>query len=383
MLKAYKYRLFPTQNQKEILAKQFGCVRFIFNFGLAIKIKEYETTKRTISCFDLMKQVTKKKQELEWLKEADSQILQSALRNLDNAFTSFFRKQNRFPKFKNKLARQSIIYPQRVKVDFNSKKIYLPKVGWVIIPEDRKFEGKIKSVCVSKTTTDKYFASILVDDGKPLPDKVKITEDGTIGIDVGLKHFITFSTGEKIDNPKYLINAEKRLKVKQRQLSRKKKGSNKRLKSKLELALAYEKVVNKRSDFLHKISTRLISENQAVAIEDLNINGMLKNHCLSKGISDVAWGKFFNFLGYKADWYGKNRLTIGRFDPSSKICNACGTVNNDLKLSDREWTCKACKVIHDRDVNAGINIKKFALLGVKDITPRINKSALSGQQRLE
>lgn len=323
--------------------------------------------------------MTQKKKELEWLSEADSQALQMSLRHLDNAFTAFFRKQNRFPKFKNKYSKQSMTYPQRVKVNFDKHEIYLPKIGWIEIPKDRTFEGKIKSVTVGKTVTGKYFASVLVDDGKNLPIKEQITGEGTIGIDVGLKHFATFSTGEKIDNPKYLINSQKRLAVKQKQLSRKKKGGVKRQKAKFLVANIYEKVTNKRLDFLHKLSRRLVSENQAVALEDLNVKGMLKNHCLAKGISDVSWGLFFQYLNYKADWYGKTILKIGRFEASSKICNSCGWVNKNLSLADRQWTCK-CGITHDRDINASLNIKKFALLGLKDSEPRINKLALSGSQ---
>jgi len=380
MLKAFKYRLYPNQEQQEIFAKHFGCTRFVYNWGLDLKTKEYIATKKTLSYFDLANKLAEKKKEpeFEWLQEANAQSLQMSLRGLDNAFTSFFRKQNRFPKFKHKNSRQSIAYPQNIKVDFEDQKIRIPKVGWAKIIIDRTFEGKIKTVTVSKTPTDKYFVSILVEDGNPLPDKVKITEDGTVGVDVGLRDFAILSTGEKIPNPKYLKNAEIRLAVKQRQLSKKKKGSNKRIKAKKQVALAYEKVSNRRSDFLHKISSKLISENQAVVIEDLNISGMLKNHCLAKGISDVAWGKLFAFLTYKSDWYGKNLIKIGRFEPSSKICNVCGEVNHKLKLSDRMWICLECGTEHDRDVNAAINIKHFGLLGGKVISPSLNKLTLSG-----
>lgn len=379
MLKSFKYRIFPTQAQEELLNKQFGSVRFVYNWGLDSKVKEYETTKKTLSCFDLIKELTRKKNEFEWLREADSQVLQMALRNLDNAFTRFFRKQNGFPKFKNRYSKQTMTYPQRVKIDFENSKAYLPKIGWVIMPKDRTFEGKIKSVCISRTITNKHFASVLVDDGKEFPKKVTITKKGVIGVDVGLKHFATMSNGDKIDNSKFFINSQKRLAVKQRQLSRKMKGSMKRQEAKLSIAKIYEKIANQRSDFIHKLSQRLISENQAIAIEDLNINGMLKNHCLSKGINDVSWGMFFKFLGYKADWYGKTILKIGRFEPSSKICSSCGEINMKLTLIDRSWTCK-CGITHDRDINASLNIKKFAMLGLQDSEPRINKFALSGQQ---
>jgi putative transposase len=377
MLKAYKYRIYPTQEQSEQLSQQFGNARYVFNWGLAEKIKEYQENKKTISCFSLMNRLPKMKKEIEWLKLSDAQVLQQSLRRLDNAFTSFFRKQNKFPHFKTKRDKQSMTYPQRVKIE--EERIYLPKIGWMVKPEKRDFEGKIKNVTVSMTTTNKYFASVLVENGVELPKKQKITEQRTIGIDVGLTHFLTTSKSEKIENPRYLKNALIRLKVKQKQFSRKKKGSIKRNKARLNVALIHEKVVNKRSDFVHKLSKRLISENQAIAIEDLFISGMIKNHSLAFSISDVAWREFFDCLSYKADWYGKTILKIGRFEASSKICNKCGFVNNKLTLSDRTWKCK-CGIEHDRDINASINIKKFALLGLQDSEPRINKIALSGQQ---
>ena len=219
----------------------------------------------------------------------------------------------------------------------------------------------MKTATVSITSTGKWFVSILVDDGKPEPEPVPFSSDTTLGIDVGLKDFATFSTGEKIENPLHLKNSLERLKVLQRRVSMKKKGSKNREKAIRILALSHEKIANQRNDFLHKISFRVVSENQAIAVESLNVGGMMKNHCLAQGIGDVSWSTFFTMLEYKCQKYGKTLLKIGRFDPSSKICSKCGYLKQDLILSDREWVCPECGTHHDRDINAAINIKKFAL----------------------
>lgn len=364
MTKTYKYRIYPNRKQETILIKSIGCVRYIYNKALALKIKTYEETKKHLSYFTLCDELLKQeKTEHEWLYEVYSQNLQMALRNLDNAFTRFFHKLSKFPKFKSKHSnRQSIQYTQGVRPDWEKSKIWLPKCGFVSIVFDRKFEGKIKTCTVSKTPTNKFFISILVDDGKELPTKLSIQENTSVGIDMGIKTFATLSNGEKIENPKYLKNSLQKLKKLQRRLSRKKKGSNNRKKAVLKVALAHEKIANQRKDFLQKVSTKIVSENQTIILEDLNIAGMLKNHNLAQFISDVGWGMFNRMLEYKSEWYGKNIIYIGRFDPSSKMCSNCGNINQELELKNREWECKNCHTHHDRDVNAAINIKKFGLI---------------------
>ncbi len=363
MLKAYKYRIYPNKKQERHLLKSFGCCRYIYNKALNYKIEVYSKEKKSVSCFDLIGGILKEeKQKHDWLIEPYSQCLQMSIKNLDNAFTKFFKEKKGFPKFKKKSNKQSISYPQGVKVDFKTNKIILPKIKKVKCVFDREFIGKIKTCTVSKTQTNKYYISILVDDGKELPLKVEIEENTTIGLDLGLKSFIVTSDGLKVNNPKHFSNLEKRLKVLQKRASRKKKGSKNKKKANLKVAKIHERIKNQRNDFLHKLSTKLIRENQSICLEDLNISGMLKNHKLAKSISSVSWSEFTRQLNYKSNWYGKNIITIGRFEPSSKTCNCCGNIYKELKLNEREWVCKNCGIKHDRDLNASKNIKSFGLL---------------------
>lgn len=372
MIKAYSYRIYPNQKQIEMFVNHFGCVRYVYNYGLGRKIEEYEKTGKSPSCFDLMKEVTKLKKDLPWLSKVNSQSLQVSLRNLDNAYTKFFKEHKGFPNFKNKNSQQSFSCPQLVKL--NEKYLSIPKIKDIKCIVSRKFEGKIKTTTIKKTTTGKYFVSILVDNGKKLPKKLKIKK--SIGIDLGIKSFATISTGEKVNNPRHLNKSLGRLKVLQRRLSKKQKGSKNRDKAKYKVALIHEKITNQRKDFLNKLSTRLVSENQAICLEDLNVAGMIRNHCLARHIQDCGWGEFVRQLEYKSEWSGKHIFKIGRFQPSSKICS-CGAINHDLKLSDRVWTCKVCGLTHDRDILASQNILKFSGQGLSDVSVEIlslNKS---------
>ena len=354
--------MYPDEEQGEMFLKHIGACRFVYNLSLEQKIKTYETDKTTLSCYDLNAMLPDLKKEFEWIKEVNAQSLQQANRNLDSAFTRFFREKKGFPKFKSrKNPMQSFGIPQNCKVDFDNNRVKLPKIGWITTKLSKVFEGTLKTATVSMTTTGKFFISILVEDGKETPEKESFGYDSTIGLDVGIKDFVTMSDGTKIDNPKFLRGSIQRLKVLQRRVSRKKKGSKNRDKAKYQVALQHEKITNQRKDFLHKLTTKLVRENQAIAIETLNVTGMMKNHCLAQAIGDVSWSEFFRQLEYKCEWYGKTLLRIGRFEPSSKICSVCGSIKHDLKLSDREWTCAGCGTLHDRDVNASINIKKFAI----------------------
>jgi putative transposase len=359
MLKDYKYELIPTELQKIQLNGAFGSCRMIYNLALETKNTAYQAGKN-LTCFDLMKQLPELKETFEWLKDVPSQSLQQAISNLDNSFTNFFKGRASFPKFKKKTSRQSFRMPIAIKVDFINCTVRLPKYGDVKFHNSREFVGEVKQATVSRTTTGRYFISILVDNKKELPVKKEIKESTTIGIDLGLKHFAIFSNGIKVENPKFLVSNLKRLRVEQRSLSRKKKGSNKREDQKLVVAKLHEKITNQRKDFLHKLSTQIVNEYDSIAIENLNVSGMIKNKNLAKHIADVSWGTFESFLKYKAEWYGKNILQIGRFEPSSKMCS-CGKINNDLKLHHREWTCGHCNTTHDRDILAANNIKKFGL----------------------
>jgi len=363
MLKAYKYRLKPTKDQIILLEKHIGSCRYIYNWALNLKIKTYEQTGKSISQFDINKQITILKKENEWLKEVNSQSLQGMTRNLESAFTRFFREKNGFPNFKSKKNPiQSFPVPQHYYADFEKGIVKLPKIGEVKAVLHRSFEGTLKTATVSRSATGEYYISILVDDEKEPPEKQEFSEPTTVGIDVGVKDFAILSTGEKVENPKYLKNSLKRLKVLQKRVSRKQKGSKNREKAKQILAKLHEKISNQRNDFQHKLSFKLVSENQALAVETLNVKGMIKNHHLAQAIGDSAWSSFVTKLEYKAEWYGKTLLRIGQFEPSSKVCNVCGFHNSELTLKDREWTCPDCKTKHDRDINAAINIKKFALI---------------------
>ena len=364
MLKAYKYQIYPNKTQKEQIEKQFGACRFVYNWALEQKIKYYETERKSLSCFAVTNQLTalKKLDGYIWLNESIAQSLQMAIRNLDNAFTKFFREKTGFPKWKSKKNPvQSFQIPQHYTVDFENKKVKLPKIGHIKTSFSRKFEGTCKTATVSRTSTGKYYISILVDDGKEVPNKAPFSDETTLGVDVGIKDFAILSNGEKIENPKYLKNSLQRLKVLSKRLSRKQKGSNNWIKAKLKLAKLHEKITNQRNDFQHKLSLKLVRENQAIALETLNVQGMVKNHCLAQSISDAGWSSFVSKLEYKAGWYGKTILRIGTFEPSSKICSNCGYHNKELTLAVRGWTCPECGMILDRDVNAAINIKTFAL----------------------
>lgn len=359
MYKARKYRLYPTNSQKELIHKHCGSVRFLYNLALETKTMAYIGSKVNLSRYDLQKQVVDLKKELTWLKEANSQSLQKALLDLDTAYSNFFKGRADFPKFKKKSNRGSFNVPQNVTV--SDGRLIIPKFKEGIkIKLHRDLVGIIKQATVSFTPTGKYFVSILCDTGEDLPSRPKITEDSAIGIDLGIKDFLITSDGEVSDNPKFLRNSIERLKVLQRRASKKQKGSSNRKKANKRVAVLHEKITNQRQDFLHKTSTKLIRENQTICLENLGISNMMKNHKLAQAISDVSWGEFNRMIEYKAEWYGVNILRIGRFAPSSKTCE-CGIINKELKLSDRVWECKSCGRVNERDFLAARNIKKFAL----------------------
>jgi len=366
MLKAFKYRLYPDKEQAEKIDKNIGCVRWIYNYALAKKMKAWQQDKKNLSRYDISKDlpILKKQEETKWLKEADSKALMFSLLNLDNAYKKFFKEHKGYPKFKSKKkSRLSYTTYQGIEIDWDNNKLNIPKNKNIKIKLHRKFEGEARQITISKTPTNKYFASILVKTKDKEKKKRKITEKTAIGIDLGIKTFITISDGRKIDNPRVLYRFEKKLAKEQKRLSKKKKGSNNKNKQRIKVARIHEKITDIRKDFLHKLSTELTHENQvkSIIIEDLNVRGMLKNHCLAKAITNVSWSKFIELLAYKCDWYGVNLLKIGRFEPSSKLCSKCGIINQELTLADRKWTCKNCGTKHDRDINAAINIKRFGL----------------------
>jgi len=367
MLKSYKYRIYPDQNQKELLSNIFGQVRFVYNLGLETKIQAYTANKKYLTCFDLNKQITELKKDLTWLNDCPSQALQMTMRNLDNAYTNFFKGQG-FPKFKSKYSKQSFQLPQGVKLSENNKQIFIPKLKMVDIDYHREFKGDIKTITVSKSITNKYYISILVDNKKSFPEKKPIKLKTTVGIDLGIKDLVITSDGKKFENQGFLKSNLRLLRVEQRSLARKQKGSNHYKRQKLKVALIHEHIKNQRLDYLHKISKFLVDNYDTICIENLATSNMMKNKKLSRAIGDVGWYMFKSFLEYKCDWYGKNLSVIGRFDPSSKTCSNCGSINKDLTLNDREWVCQVCGSQHDRDINAAINIRNFGLRNQPSVT---------------
>ena len=371
MYKARKYRIYPTNSQKELIHKHCGSVRFLYNMALETKTMAYLGSKVNLSRYDLQKQVVDLKKELPWLKETNSQSLQVALLDLDTAYSNFFKGRADFPKFKKKSNRGSFNVPQNVIIKNNLLIIPKFKEG-IKIKLHRDLVGTVKQATISFTPTGKYFVSILCDTGEDVPSKPKVTEENSVGIDLGIKDFLVTSEGEVFENPKFLRKAQSKLKYTQRKYS---KYKGKRTKKKL--AKLHEDVVNKRKDFLHKLSSKLICENQTIVLETLAVKNMVKNHNLAQAISDVSWSSFVTMLEYKADWYGKNILRIGLFAPSSKTCSNCGAINKELTLKDREWTCKSCSTVLDRDINAAVNIKSFALKNILSGTDRKNQGKLS------
>lgn len=372
MLKSFKYKLNPTDEQIVLINKHIGASRFIYNLALETKQIAYVGNKHNLSCFELHSQLTDLKEELPWLKEVNSQSLQQAITNLDKAYTAFFKGQNSFPKFKKKSNGGSFNIPQRVVVE--NDKLIIPKFtkkNGINIILHRPLKGEIRQATISRTPTGKYFVSILCETGEINKPKQKIKEETTIGIDLGIKEFVITSNGEVFSNPKYLRKAQSKLKYIQSKYSK-----NKGKKTKQKLAKLHEKVTNKRKDFLHKVSTKLVRENQTISLENLAVCNMIKNHNLAQSISDVSWSTFVTMLEYKAEWYGTNILKIGRFEPSSKTCSNCGYIHKELTLKDREWTCVKCNTTHDRDVNAAINIRNFSLRNILSGTDRKNHDEL-------
>ncbi len=366
MLKATKIRLYPTNAQRDALRFQFGAVRWVYNDALALRQRVWKEHQRSITLRMTLDRLVdlKKSAKTAWLKDADSQALQQAVMHLDHAFRRFFQKASRYPKFKRKYGRQSLSYPQRVKVD--DQQVYLPKVGWVKARCHRPLSGQVKTVTVSMTPTGKYFASILSEDEREAPPPPKeVDAERIVGIDLGLNDLTVECGGAKQANPRFAKQAARNLRRKQKALSRKKKGSANRNKARMKVAKAHERTANARHDFQHKLSKHLVDKNHAICVETLRVKHMLKNRRLARSISDAAWGELVRKLEYKSDWYGTHFIRIDPFYPSTKTCSHCGTKELTLDLSDRAWTCHACGYHHDRDINAAINIKAQGILQLK------------------
>ena len=356
--KAYKFRLYPNQEQKQLFTKTFDCSRAIWNMMLADKIKHYEDTKEL-----LHNTPAQYKDEFPWLKEVDSLALANVQLNLERAYKNFFRSGFGFPKFKSKKAAQS--YKTNFKKGADvllDGKIKLPKVGWVKLKMHRQTKGIVKSATISMTSTGKYYVSILCEtEITPLPKT-----NSSVGIDLGLSDFAILSTGEKIGNKRFLNKLSKKLAKEQKILSRralaaKKEGrklsdSKNYQKQRIKVAKIHEKIANQRKDFLHKLSTNLVKNHDVICIEDLSSKNLMKNHKLARAIGDVSWSAFVGMLEYKSTWYEKRVSKISRWYPSSQICSDCGFSSGKKPLHIREWTCTNCGSCHDRDINASINI---------------------------
>lgn len=358
MYKAYKYRIYPNKKQQILIAKTFGCCRFVYNQTLAYRKEIYERQKKSMSKFDCNNYCNQVlKNEYEWLREVDKFALTNAIYNMDSAYQKFFKEHSGFPKFKskrnNKKSYSTNFNKNNIEVLFENSKVKLPKLKWVKAKIHREFIGKIKSATISQVQSGKYFVSILVEtECAPMESTGHM-----IGIDLGIKDLLITSDGEKFDNIRTTNKYENKLAKEQRKLAKKKKGSNNWNKQRIKVARIYEKIHNTRVDYLHKISHKIISENQVIVSENLSVSNMVKNHNLAKAISDASWYELTRQLEYKAKWNDREYVKIDRFYASSQLCSVCGYQHTETKnLSVREWTCHQCGTVHDRDINAAINI---------------------------
>lgn len=356
MIKAIKYRLYPTKNQEVLLAKHFGCVRLIYNKALAYRNEQYKIGNK-LSCFDIKKLLPIWKQELNYLKEVNSLSLQESILNLDKAFKNFFKKLAKFPRFKSKKDnKHSFCVPQNTKINIEKELIIIPKFLEGIKCKIHKIPvGKVKSSVISKTPKGDYYISITLESDTQVQQHPN--PNSIVGIDLGIKSFCITSDNEVTENPRFLNTTLPRLIRLQQRLSKTKKASSNREKRKILLAKLHNRISNQRKDFLHKISRILVDKYETIVLETLKIKNMLKNRKLSKHIADVAWGTFVSYLDYKSKDIGGSIIKIDTFYPSSKTCSHCGNINNELTLSDRTWTCSSCLTKLDRDINAAINIK--------------------------
>ena len=359
--RAYKYRFYPTDEQKHVLARTFGCARFVYNWALRQKTDAFYQENKRLYYKDLSESLTDLKQQdaYSWLSEVSSVPLQQALRHLEKAFLNFFEGRAKYPTFKKKGHQQSATYTSNA-FKWDGMKLTLAKMPepldmcWSRLVPDGATPS---SITVTKDCADRYFVSLLVE------EEIKQLEpiEQSIGADLGLKEFVILSTGEMVGNPKFFQKDEKKLAKAQRRHARKQKGSKNRAKARMKVARIHARIADKRRDFLHQLSTRLIRENQTICVETLAVKNMVKNHRLAKAISDVGWSEFVSQLDYKAAWYGRNLVKIDKWYPSSKRCFVCGHLLASLPLDVRTWKCPACGVVHDRDLNAARNIHAVGL----------------------
>lgn len=371
-----RFRLEPTDKQKQIIQSAVGCARFTFNFYLNEKLQQYKYDKTSLKygTFKAFFNKLKQRTSMEWLKQVDKFVNECAMEQADDAFDRFFKGQNRFPKFKSKhKAKQSFSTKEtngNIKLDIEKSLVQLPKLGKVKVQFSKKhrqmflrngFNGKIKGATVTRHSSNQYYVSLKLEETVSLQepkDWSTVAESDVIGLDLGLMHFYIDSNGKKVENPRYLKEKLVKLAKLQRKLKHKKLGSSNYKKLQEKISKLHLHIANKRKDFLHKESRKLVNENQVIVLEDLNVKGMIKNKKLSRSIVDVSWGMFKTFVSYKADWANKKVVLIDRFFASSKQCNKCKKKQTLLSLSVREWVCPKCGEKHDRDINASKNIKE-------------------------
>lgn len=373
----YKFKLKPTTNQQVLLNKHFGATRFLYNRFLEERKTAYQNDKKSLNYYDNSKELTamKKTDEYGWLKECNSQSLQYSLKQLDSSFNNFFRKLGGFPKFHSRYSTQGFRVPQKFTVDDN--RLRMPKFrGGIKVTQDREVQGELKFCTITKDAAGDYFVSVTTDHK---PSELSNSQN-SVGIDLGIKDLMIMSDGTKVKNKQYYRKLQKKLGAQQKELSRKEKGSNRRKKARVQVAKTHRKIANRRKDTIHKATINIIRNNQLIVMEDLNVKGMVKNHRLAKSVSDASFGEIKRQLQYKSEWYGRSFVQIGRWYPSSKTCNNCGYINQNLMLSERTWECPQCATKLDRDLNASKNILDE---GLRSISSGVGATLRGAEIRLD